>query len=74
MEGQSSLMKQAKFSRRILCSRQRIIQSPMPNEHPECIKINETCQLNLQTSARNWKHFFTGAAAYSVLFAKLPLW
>ena len=34
MEGQTSLRKQAKFSPRILCSRRRILQSPMPNEHP----------------------------------------
>ena len=34
MEGQSSVRKQAKFSRRILCSSRRILRSPMPNEHP----------------------------------------
>ena len=34
MEGQSSVRKQAKFSRRILCSKQRILRSPMLNEHP----------------------------------------
>ena len=32
MKGQSSHRKQAKFSRRILCSSQRILRSPMPNE------------------------------------------
>ena len=32
MEGQSSLRKQAKFSRRILCSTRRILRSLMPNE------------------------------------------
>ena len=37
MEGQSSLNKQAKFSQRILCCSLRILQSPMPNEHPECV-------------------------------------
>ena len=31
---QISLRKQAKFSRRILCSSHRILLSPMPNEHP----------------------------------------
>ena len=31
MEGQSSLRKQAKFSRRILCSSRRILRSLMPN-------------------------------------------
>ena len=35
MEGQSSVRKQAKFSRRILCSKRRILRSPMLNEHPE---------------------------------------
>ena len=35
MEGQGSLRKQAKFSQRILCSRRRILRSPMPNEHPD---------------------------------------
>ena len=34
MEGQSSLRKQAKFSWIILCSKQRILRSPMLNEHP----------------------------------------
>ena len=34
MEGQSSVRKQAKFSRRILCSSRRILRSLMPNEHP----------------------------------------
>ena len=34
MEGQSSLRKQAKFSRRILSSSRRILRSPMPNEKP----------------------------------------
>ena len=34
MEGQSSVSKQAKFSRRILCSKRRILRSPMLNEHP----------------------------------------
>ena len=35
MERQSSLRKQTKFSRRILCSSRRILPCPMPNEHPE---------------------------------------
>ena len=35
MEGQSSLRKQTKFSRIILCSNRRILQSPRPNEHPD---------------------------------------
>ena len=34
MEGQSSVRKQAKFSRRILGSKQGILRSPMLNEHP----------------------------------------
>ena len=34
MKGQSSHRKQAKFIRRILYSRWRILRSPMPNEHP----------------------------------------
>ena len=34
MEGQSSVRKKAKFSRRILCSKRRILRSPMLNEHP----------------------------------------
>ena len=34
MKEQSSFREGAKFSRRILCSRQRIIRSPLPNEHP----------------------------------------
>ena len=35
MEGQSSVWKQAKFRQRILCSKWRILRSPMLNEHPE---------------------------------------
>ena len=34
MEGQSSVRKQAKFSRRIVRSKRRILRSPMLNEHP----------------------------------------
>ena len=34
MEGQSSLKKQAKFSKRILFSSQGTLQYAMPNEHP----------------------------------------
>ena len=37
MKEKSSFRERAKFSRRILCSRRRIIRSPMPNEHPDCI-------------------------------------
>ena len=39
MEGQSSVRKQAKFSRRILCSSRRILRSPMPNEHPAIVGV-----------------------------------
>ena len=35
MEGQSSVRKQAKFKRRILCRKRRILRSRMLNEHPE---------------------------------------
>ena len=42
MEGQSSVRKQAKFSRRILCSKRRILQSPMLNEHPAQLPIQIT--------------------------------
>ena len=34
MERQSSVRKQPKFSRRILCSKWRILRSPMLNKHP----------------------------------------
>ena len=40
MEGQSSVRKQAKFSRRILGSKQGILRSPMLNEHPDEEKEN----------------------------------
>ena len=34
MKERSSFRERAKFSRRILHSSQRILRSPMPNEHP----------------------------------------
>ena len=34
MKEKSSSMEQAKFSRRILRNRRKILRSPMPNEHP----------------------------------------
>lgn len=34
MEEQISLWKQEKFSQRILCNSRRILQSPVPKEHP----------------------------------------
>ena len=39
MKEQSTIRERAKFSRRILRSRRRILQSPMPNEHPEQKKL-----------------------------------
>ena len=44
-EGRSSVRKQAKFCRRILCSRQRILRSPMPNEHPVFMPKNINCAI-----------------------------
>ena len=38
MKEQSSFRERAKFSRKILCSRWRIFQSSMPNEHPQCME------------------------------------
>ena len=35
MKEQSSFRERAKFSWRILCSRWRILRSPLPNEHPD---------------------------------------
>ena len=40
MKEQSSFRERAKFSRRILCSRERILRSPMPNEHPALERIS----------------------------------
>ena len=39
MEGQSPVRKQTKFSRRILCSNRRILQSPMFDEHPMVVAL-----------------------------------
>ena len=50
MEGQSSLGKQAKFSRRIVRSSRRIVRSPMPNEHPDSYGIcNSKLELHIQS-------------------------
>ena len=35
MKEQSSFRERAKFSRRMMRSRQRNLRSPMPNEHPD---------------------------------------
>ena len=49
MEGQSSLRRQAKFSRRILCISLRILQSPIPNEHPVLKSLKREKQWAIST-------------------------
>ena len=46
MKGQSSLTKQAKFSRRILCGSRRILRSPMLNEHAVAVIVSALPHLN----------------------------
>ena len=66
MKEQSSFRERAKFSWRILCSRRRILQSPIRNEHPGVIfRMPNLCRM--LNNVRSVVHQFVKLFIYFIV-------